>query len=217
MSRKLTPEEREARDERKRVRRREHYRLNREHTLAVNQAYREKNPELIARLKKQWADANKPRLMARLAEKRRAQPKSVRQLEGEKYRMKRGDALKQSQFEYYRQHKPRLLVYQKTRREGSNREEIIGGQRRRWLQRWLDRAGWSLEEYHARREAGCEICGGQGGDTPHSGLVFDHDHDTGVVRGLLCARCNRFLDWAIEYHDVIKEYHHRQHERREAA
>lgn len=34
----------------------------------------------------------------------------------------------------------------------------------------------------------CEMCGGEA-----KRLVVDHDHDTGLVRGLICDRCNQFL------------------------
>lgn len=34
----------------------------------------------------------------------------------------------------------------------------------------------------------CEICGID--RTPQRRLGFDHDHDTGVVRGVLCSNCN---------------------------
>ncbi len=36
----------------------------------------------------------------------------------------------------------------------------------------------------------CEICGSTGRDKHKKLLVPDHDHDTGVVRGLLCIGCN---------------------------
>lgn len=43
------------------------------------------------------------------------------------------------------------------------------------------RAGVQLEQWHDGR---CAICGGR------SSLVEDHDHQTGLVRGLLCRGCN---------------------------
>jgi len=52
--------------------------------------------------------------------------------------------------------------------------------------------GLELEEYDRLVEiAGgkCQICGVPGIETS-KGLVVDHDHETGDVRGLLCTRCN---------------------------
>lgn len=50
--------------------------------------------------------------------------------------------------------------------------------------------------FHAQNGL-CAICLDVGrsekGDAHTSGLVVDHDHETGAVRGLLCSRCNAAL------------------------
>ena len=47
---------------------------------------------------------------------------------------------------------------------------------------------------------GCDICGitvtrleAQGGSLEKNRLVIDHDHVTGLIRGLLCDKCNGYL------------------------
>jgi hypothetical protein len=51
--------------------------------------------------------------------------------------------------------------------------------------------GLTAERYESLLEAqggGCAICG----EAPRGRhLAVDHDHETGVIRGLLCTRCNR--------------------------
>jgi len=63
----------------------------------------------------------------------------------------------------------------------------------------MQQLGVSIEEYDEMLEkqgGTCAICGGE--ETAElqgkpKRLAVDHDHVTGVVRGLLCARCNRAL------------------------
>lgn len=81
-------------------------------------------------------------------------------------------------------------------------------------QRWL-KYGVSAEQYAemvARQKGRCAICG----DPPtRQGLCIDHCHETGVVRGLLCANCNqalgklrddpRIMRAAIDYVEAYQE------------
>jgi hypothetical protein len=68
--------------------------------------------------------------------------------------------------------------------------------------------GVTDEHYHALLDAqdgGCAICGA----TPKTRrLHVDHDHKTGLVRGLLCQRCNRALPGWMTQAWLLKAYAH---------
>lgn len=53
--------------------------------------------------------------------------------------------------------------------------------------------GITTEDYEQMlydQGGGCAICGSTIGNGRHKNLFVDHDHGTGIVRGLLCGRCN---------------------------
>jgi len=72
--------------------------------------------------------------------------------------------------------------------------------------------GISGDEYDAmlEKQGGvCAICGNVNrSDAFHRRLAVDHDHDTGIIRGILCSHCNNALgmvDDNIEtLHNMIK-------------
>ena len=79
------------------------------------------------------------------------------------------------------------------RRRASNPQHVYAIERRSKLKQQY---GISVEEYDAMLVAqggGCGICGATepGGRTKY--FPVDHCHTTGVVRGLLCTKCNRGL------------------------
>ena len=58
------------------------------------------------------------------------------------------------------------------------------------------------DEMFANQGGACSICLRPVGQQR---LAVDHDHVTGRVRGLLCARCNAQLGW-LENHQLVREY-----------
>lgn len=71
--------------------------------------------------------------------------------------------------------------------------------KRSW--RYLRQYGITVEDYDrmlAAQGGGCAICGGTDPQRNRKWFCVDHDHETGVVRGLLCMNCNdglgRFAD-----------------------
>ncbi|AQT28460.1 endonuclease VII [Mycobacterium phage Pistachio] len=59
-------------------------------------------------------------------------------------------------------------------------------------QRWMDVYGitadeyWAIYEFQGGKCYGCRRANGK-----RKRLSVDHDHETGIVRGLLCTACNR--------------------------
>lgn len=80
-----------------------------------------------------------------------------------------------------------------------------------YIQNLHKRLGLAIEDYRALLQAAdykCEICG-----KPHcweptkkyerSRLGVDHDHETGVVRGVLCNKCNAAIGLLQDSVDLI--------------
>ena len=89
----------------------------------------------------------------------------------------------------------RLNAYQ---REYSSRPERKLADREGYLKR---KYGMTLADYDgmfAAQDGVCAICGEARPE--ERALHVDHDHETGVIRGLLCFRCNNALgDFREEY------------------
>ena len=97
---------------------------------------------------------------------------------------------------YYQKHAVKLLERAKRLRiEKPEREAAIN--RKKYLKKeW----GLSLSEYDgllSTQNGVCAIC--QRPPMKHQ-LAIDHNHVTGKIRGLLCARCNRAI--ALLWEDV---------------
>ena len=57
------------------------------------------------------------------------------------------------------------------------------------------------DEMFRRQNGGCAVCGGQ--NLNGKRLFVDHDHETKMVRGLLCGLCNCLLGYAKDRIDVL--------------
>jgi hypothetical protein len=67
--------------------------------------------------------------------------------------------------------------------------------------------GITLAEYDSmfdKQDGRCSICGIYQ-DELIKKLVVDHNHDTNIVRGLLCDKCNRGLDHFNDDIEIIKK------------
>jgi len=72
----------------------------------------------------------------------------------------------------------------------------------------LKRYGISLVEYqilYAKQNGACGVCGNKYESSGIGGLVVDHDHNSGAVRGLLCQNCNKFLGLAFDSPELLQK------------
>ena len=97
------------------------------------------------------------------------------------------------------------------------KERPAASKRKRRKPRRAVDLGVSDEEYARRLEAqggGCALCGGTPKRLKNDGTTYrlhvDHDHATGLVRGLLCFPCNRKLpkgvtrEWLLKAAEYVK-------------
>lgn len=81
------------------------------------------------------------------------------------------------------------------------------GRRRELTNQMRHLYGITYEEYEelaAQQNHVCEICR-QGRNRKGQRLFVDHDHDTGVLRGLLCQNCNSVLGLAHDSPEVLRQ------------
>ena len=58
----------------------------------------------------------------------------------------------------------------------------------------------AVEQYGSK----CQICGSDG-SKHKKGLVVDHDHITGIYRGILCAFCNTAIGYLKDDPKIMKK------------
>lgn len=70
----------------------------------------------------------------------------------------------------------------------------------------LRQFGITVKEFDEMYEAqgrGCKLCGGNNRDGRR--LAVDHEHSTGIVRGLLCGECNQSLGKFKDSPDLLRK------------
>lgn len=93
--------------------------------------------------------------------------------------------------------KPETLEAARQRRNAQARARFAANPWDHREHQWRRQHGLTVEGYFALLEkqgGGCGIC--NGGTNGRGIFHVDHDHETGVVRGLLCAKCNILLGHA---------------------
>jgi hypothetical protein len=77
----------------------------------------------------------------------------------------------------------------------ANRDKYLRIEKERsWMKLYGITPG-QYEEMLAAQGGKCAICSSDKAGKKRQTFAVDHDHDTGLVRGLLCIRCNAHLGW----------------------
>lgn len=136
-------------------------------------AYRRENPEAVRKTRRKYHLKNR--------EKRNEVSKQ--------YAAKHKEALKEYHKEYHRKHAAEISLKHKQRRAQS---AIPYDREQRRKSHLKCTFGLTTEDYDRLLESQngvCAICGKK----PKGKLHVDHCHATGIVRGLLCHKCNAGL------------------------
>lgn len=97
--------------------------------------------------------------------------------------------------------------------EAANREKTNEWKRRAAVRRWVKKVlGVSLDQFNAiqlRAGGHCELCGRSEQTTSKNGnqfrLALDHDHVSGIARGMLCRPCNTALGCASDNPELLRK------------
>lgn len=156
---------------------------NPEDAKAYRKAYREKNKEEIKAYEKAYNEKNREKINARqraYSEKNKERKKA----NNKAYNEKNKEKIRAYARAYYEKNKEKLNVKHKAYREKNKDKKRESELKRNF--------GIGLHEYNlilTEQKGKCACCGIHQNELTMN-LAVDHDHDTGLIRGLLCGKCN---------------------------
>jgi hypothetical protein len=168
-----------------------------------NKEYYSKDPERHRQRAKKWYDENKEKIDR---EKKRAYSRAYYAENKDTWNRRtreQQDAYNKVRRERYA-NDPEYRERQKDQsRNRPNKEEK---KRHQHLKELYGLTHDQYTEKLASQNGVCAICGnGHSGRLNAKHLSVDHDHDTGMVRGLLCSKCNMGIGYFKENHEILQK------------
>ena len=139
-----------------------------EDAKAYRKAYYEKNKEELKAYEKAYNEKNREKINAN----------------NKAYNEKNKEKIRAYARAYYENNKEKLNVKHKAYREKNKDKKRESELKRNF--------GIGLHEYDlmfTEQKGKCACCGSHQNELTKN-LAVDHDHDTGLIRGLLCGKCN---------------------------
>lgn len=139
---------------------------NREHINQYTREYYLKNKEKLSLWNKEWREKNKDRFSEIRKKWRAENPEKVKEYQAKQY-IKNRDSIRKKSSEWRKNNPEKVHLGKIKRKFGITEEQYL-------LLRKI-------------QEDECAICGRS---EDYQRLGVDHNHKSGQIRGLLCARCN---------------------------
>lgn len=161
-----------------------------------NNAWREKNKEHVAEYARQYRIKNKEKLLE-WNNLRREKNKEHFNLLAKNWRKNNPEKVQEAQRRRYLKHRDTLL--EKAKQYRLNNIEKV------YLSKIKTKFGIVKEDYNEliiNQNNSCAICFRK---DDYQRIGVDHNHKTGKVRGILCARCNTGIGLLQDDIDLLKE------------
>jgi hypothetical protein len=112
---------------------------------------------------------------------------------------------KERQVRYWAKNRERLAA-KKRRHYHKFRDKYLAIERERSYRKLYGITTADYDSMFAAQGGKCRICGTDKASSRNKAFAVDHDHSTGVVRGLLCIKCNWRLGWFEAHKDDVMRY-----------
>ena len=163
----------------------------------LSEEEKKKNKRIIA---KRYYEAHKEEIAKKAKERNAAHSEEKKEYD-KKYYIANKEKMDEQSKQYNATHKEEKSEYNK----GYCKANVEKLQKHRKIYKLKSKYDITVEQYNFllnKQNGCCNICKRYHTEFKQS-LAVDHDHDTGIVRGLLCRQCNQALGTYNDSIDVL--------------